>query len=679
MPEEVFISYGSADRGRIQDLVSRLRQAGVTVWIDEAGIEGAAMWSEEIVGAINHCKVLILAISSNSTKSKNVVRELALASEEEKTILPVFIEPTEIPESMKYQLAGIQRVEYFAGNEEEAIGSVLRALSRLGITTNDNAQDQALGQAPTATAQAKRKSPALAIAAVAVVALLAAIFLFKPSGKQPPNDPGTPATKPEATATATAPTKPLDKNRIVVLPFKNIGTAGENDHIVEGIVNDLNTMLTNVDGLTVIGSISAKTFKDTEKTPTEIGQELKTGTLIQGSIQKAGPQLKINVQVIDTTSGEINWAKNFEGTDTNLFSLQSQIVKSVGENLDGIVIDEAKLNELKKSGTTNPEAYDLAQRAKLSMDERSKNSIARAIELFEQAIDLDPNYADAHASLGLAHADSASVSIAYPKEAYTKAKTAYEKCLEIDPSHPIALSGLGEYAIAIEWDLNKAKQLLDRAIKRNPNDPNTIIIYGAYYMAIGDSKNMASMALRGIESDPKSAFIHQVYAVAEFFNGNMDQAEKHNLIALSLSPTFQWAIHERSVILLDSNKFEEAESILLQGIKDDPDNPVTVMSLGVTYWKWGKKEKAYKLLSELLHRSHYEYIKADIITRFYSAMGEHGKAIEWVGKMKERKEKAFMLMHRHPWIEEIYEREVCQALYKEAGLYETLFQYRINK
>ena len=348
MPEEVFISYGSADRERIQDLVSRLRQAGVTVWIDEAGIEGAAMWSEEIVGAINQCKVLILAISSNSTKSKNVVRELALASEEEKTILPVFLEPTDIPESMKYQLAGIQRVEYFAGNEEEAIGSMLRALSRLGITTHDSEPSQALGQAPAAPSQAKAKPPTLAIAAVAVIALLAAVFLFKPSDEPPTNKPSAPTTT-EPSTTVQSPAKPLDKNRIVVLPFKNIGTAGENDHIVEGIVNDLNTMLTNVDGLTVIGSISAKTFKDTEKSPTEIGQELNTGTLIQGSIQKAGPQLKINVQVIDTTSGEINWAKNFEDTDTNLFTLQSQIVKSVGENLDGIVVDEAKLNELKLS------------------------------------------------------------------------------------------------------------------------------------------------------------------------------------------------------------------------------------------------------------------------------------------------------------------------------------------
>ena len=159
-------------------------------------------------------------------------------------------------------------------------------------------------------------------------------------------------------------------------------------------------MLSNVDGLKVIGSVSAKTYKDTEKSPTVIGQELNTGTMIQGSIQKSGPQLKINVQVINTTSGEISWAKNFEGIETDLFSLQSQIVKSVGENLDGIVVDESKLNALKKSGTTNPKAYDLAQRAKSLMNGNSKVSTIKAIELYKKAIEIDPNYADAHALLG---------------------------------------------------------------------------------------------------------------------------------------------------------------------------------------------------------------------------------------------------------------------------------------
>ena len=103
------------------------------------------------------------------------------------------------------------------------------------------------------------------------------------------------------------------------------------------------------------------------------------------------------------------------------------------------------------------------------------------------------------------------------------------------------------------------------------------------------------------------------------------------------------------------------------------------MSLRVTYWKWGKKEKAYELLSDLLHRSHLEYIKADIIARFYSAMGEHYKAIEWVRLMMERKEQAFISMHRHPWFSEFYKLEERQALYKEAGLFDKLFQYCINK
>ena len=92
-------------------LVEGLQQAGVSVWIDMAGIEVAAMWSKEIVSAIRECKVLLLSISPHSTESENVVKELALASERKKTIIPIYLEPAEIPETMEYQLAGIQRVE----------------------------------------------------------------------------------------------------------------------------------------------------------------------------------------------------------------------------------------------------------------------------------------------------------------------------------------------------------------------------------------------------------------------------------------------------------------------------------------------------------------------------------------------------------------------------------------
>ncbi|MBT3709126.1 MAG: TIR domain-containing protein [Gammaproteobacteria bacterium] len=662
MPPEIFASYSREDQAQVFPIVDKLRERGLNIWIDQEGIHGAKLWSQEIVNAIESSKVFILFASAKAFHSKNVTKELALASESDKHILPIFIEDAEIPAAMKYQLAGIQHLVHEQGQTDQTADNILRTLGNLDIQSTE---PQPTPSQPSAT---KPASKTLLIATALVIALLALIYVFKSST---PTMGNPVVTQPEA--------KPLDKNRIVVLPFKNIGTAGENDHIVEGIVVDLNTMLSNVDGLKVIGSVSAKTYKDTEKSPTEIGQELNTGTLIQGSIQKSGPQLKINVQVINTTSGEISWAKNFEGIETDLFSLQSQIVKSVGENLDGVVVDESRLNALKKSGTTNPKAYDLVQRAKSLMDGNSKVSTIKAIELYEQAIEIDSNYADAHALLGVAHSDSTGVSIAYPKVAYSNAKKAYEKCLELDSKNIIALAGLAELAVLLEWDLEKAKRLLEKAEAINSNNPNIIITYCQYHKTIGDTERMAEMALRGIEIDPKAAFLHQMYSNGLYFEGDKENAEKHNLIALSLSPGFQWAIHERSVILLDSNKFKEAEQLLLQGIKDDPDNPVTVMSLGVVYWRMGKKEKAYELLSDLLHRSHHEYIKADIIARFYAVMRKNDKALLWVSKMKELKEMAFMVMHQHPWFNEVYGLEECQALYKEAGLFEVLFQYRIKK
>ena len=139
MSAEVFISYAAKDRTRVLDLVDRLRAAGVSVWIDQMGIEGATMWSQEIVAAIRGCNVLILAISENSAGSENVVKEVALASEGRKRILPVYIEHAEIPESMAYQLAGIQRIEFFEGQEDAALKAIIRALTKLGITVHDEA------------------------------------------------------------------------------------------------------------------------------------------------------------------------------------------------------------------------------------------------------------------------------------------------------------------------------------------------------------------------------------------------------------------------------------------------------------------------------------------------------------------------------------------------------------
>ena len=292
MNAEVFISYASEDRERILDLVERLRGAGVSVWIDQMGIEGATMWSQEIVEAIDGCKVLILAISQRSTESENVVKELALASERRKKILPVCLDSSGIPKSMEYQLAGIQRVEYVEGREEQGLLAMIRSLGKLGVTVSSEASEEAakvpgfVSHGPShhgGPGLAKRKgAPWVKIAAstagVAVLAL--GIFFLGDSGQAPTLEkPALGQAKTNVVEETQPLAKPatLDTNRVVVLPFKTIGTSGETADLGYGLVSTLTSKLQPLQNLTVIAKESARQFEDSKLPPKKIGQALGAG------------------------------------------------------------------------------------------------------------------------------------------------------------------------------------------------------------------------------------------------------------------------------------------------------------------------------------------------------------------------------------------------------------------
>ena len=190
MNTEVFVSYSNQDYERAMPLVERLRSAGIAVWIDEGGIDAATLWSESIVEAIAECHVLIMMVSSHSTDSHNVVKEVMIASESKKTILPIYLEPAEIPAKLKYQLTGIQHLEWFDGGNDEVFETLKDGLAKRGVTIDGKTPTaQAPGQAPqkqtrrphrppTNKAQASAtKNIALAALSIACALLLTLNFL----------------------------------------------------------------------------------------------------------------------------------------------------------------------------------------------------------------------------------------------------------------------------------------------------------------------------------------------------------------------------------------------------------------------------------------------------------------------------------------------------------------------
>ena len=134
MNEEIFVCYSRSDAEIVLELVEDLREAGASVWIDQSGIDGALLWGQEIVEAILNCKVVIVAASEAAFKSPNVTKEICLASEEGKHILPLHLQPVQVPTNVRYQLAGIQHIEWFRSDRPSNWDALLRSLKRLGVT-----------------------------------------------------------------------------------------------------------------------------------------------------------------------------------------------------------------------------------------------------------------------------------------------------------------------------------------------------------------------------------------------------------------------------------------------------------------------------------------------------------------------------------------------------------------
>ena len=209
-PADVFISYSREDKDKVLDLAGKLRAAGVNLWIDQGGIDGATLWGEEIVNALEGAKVMLLAITGSSARSHNVAKEVTLFSERKGHILPVHLEQTTIPASLKYPLAGIQHIEFYNGDPDENLKTVLRSLERAGATIARSAVTSAAAPA------------------------------------------GEPRVAPAAAQGAHGAEPGLAQGALAVLPFDNITTDQETDYFSDGLTEELIARLSLVSEIELI-------------------------------------------------------------------------------------------------------------------------------------------------------------------------------------------------------------------------------------------------------------------------------------------------------------------------------------------------------------------------------------------------------------------------------------------
>ncbi|HEX6572709.1 MAG TPA: TIR domain-containing protein [Steroidobacteraceae bacterium] len=461
---DVFLSYSREDKARVLDLAARLRAAGVNLWIDQGGIDGAAMWGETIVRALEDAKVLLLMVTPSAVGSHNVAKEVMLTSERKGHILPVHLEPTTIPTSLKYPLAGIQHIEYFDGDPEANLQAILRSLQGLGVTLTP----------PTAPAATKKPEEARVGSATA-------------------------GSAPAAASSSTGESAAVEPGALAVLPFDNISPDPETDYFSDGLTEELIARLSLVREIELISRWASMQHKGRVQDIRAIGTELGARYIVGGSVRRFQESVRITVQLVDVVTNRQLWGNTYKGKLDDIFDIQEQVAQQIVEALRLKLTFSEKVS-LTKRQTLNAQAYDLYLRGQEQLYRLTKRSVEYSIQLFEKAIELDPRYAAAYAGCSSAYGQMYQL-IAREERYRELAQELSFKALMYDNNLPEAYRAMG-LSYFLWGKLAEATASCNKAIEIDPDDFIAHWTLGRIYFTEGKLEPALELFRRVAEIKP---------------------------------------------------------------------------------------------------------------------------------------------------------------------------------
>jgi adenylate cyclase len=565
-PADVFISYSREDKDKVLELASRLRAAGVNLWIDQGGIDGATLWGEEIVNALEGAKVMLLAITGSAARSHNVAKEVTLFSERKGHILPVHLEQTTIPPALRYPLAGIQHIECYHGDPEENLRNIMRSLERAGAII---ARSAATGAAPPAAAPAT-----------------------EPRGSQ-------------AGGHASHGAEPgLVRGALAVLPFDNITTDQETDYFSDGLTEELIARLSLVSEIELVSRWATAQYKGRKQDINAIGTELGARYIVGGSVRRFQDSVRVTVQLVDVGTNRQLWGNTYKGKLDDIFDIQEQVAQQIVEALK-LKLSFSEKVSLTKRQTVNAQAYDLYLRGQAYLYRLSKKGTEYAIQLFEKAIELDPRYAAAYAGCSCAYGQMYGW-FSREEQYRDKAQEFSFKALMYDNTLPEAYTAMGlSYLIWGKFD--EALASVAKAIELDPDDFIARWTLGRVQFSTGKSEDAVTNFKRVIETRPTFYTGYSDLCQTLEGLGRLDEARAVAVRMVEMMPTYLLQNPDdargRMVyahMLFTVGQAELAGSEAQAAIAAGPEDSVMMYNAACLYAKMGEARRALDTLRQAI-------------------------------------------------------------------------------
>jgi len=437
------------------------------------------------------------------------------------------------------------------------------------------------------------------------------------------------AARTEAAATV------LPNKSIAVLPFDNLSDDKSNAYFAEGVQDEILTRLAKVADLKVIARTSTQRFKSAPENLPDIAKQLGVANILEGSVQKVGDQVRVNVQLISALTNAHLWGDIYDRKLTDIFVVESDIAKSIADTLQAKLTRSAE-HVLASHPTENPEAHELYLKGRYFWNRRTTENLKKAADYFQQAIGKDPTYALAYSGL----ADCHVLLPAYgdpdsrPSDELPRAFKAARKAVELDDTLAEAHTSLAR-ALASDLQLSAAASEFKHAIELNPNYATAHQWFGECLQSQGHLEEALAELKRAQELDPLSLIINSLLGFALDTVGKSDEAIAQLHKTIEIDPSFANAHGQLGNVLEHGGRLKEAIVEYEKCFNSVGSDAIDLADLAAAYFLGDRKQEAQALWDKLKSLSERQYVPAYSMAIVQVAFGNKDEAIRLLEKAYE--------------------------------------------
>jgi len=418
---------------------------------------------------------------------------------------------------------------------------------------------------------------------------------------------------------AAAPT-PSRERSVAVLPFTNMSAEPDAEYFSDGLAEELINALAKLAGLRVASRTSAFRFRGRELDIRQIGRELNVETVIEGSVRRSGKRLRVSAQLVNVADGYQLWSERYDREMADVFDIQDEITSSIVATLQPTLLGQQQPSVRRHSD--NVAAFELYLKGRHFWHQRTKQSLGAGIACFRQAIELDPDYALAHAGLADSYAIQRPYGYVRPDEAKAIAEPAARRAIELDPTLSEAhfAMALCRYYLANDW--GNAEPEFRKAVELAPHSSMALVYYGFFLATRNRFEEAEDRLHQAMEADPLSPFVHGLSALTMYVSRKYEEAIRLGERTLELYPDFVLGLWGIGCGSLKLGRHARAMEIFEKLVSMSGRAAVFIGMLGLTLALAGRQTEARALIDELIARSADEYVTPPALVMIYLGLDE---------------------------------------------------------